>query len=356
MIVKSAAITRYIEACPAAGRVRAILCSRRRIDRAIIRRVFAPALRSDLSSPAFQPLAFLAPRYWPTWLGLGLLRLIAMLPYPAQLLVGRRLGDLTRLFSPRRQQVARRNFELCFPELDAAERERLVRLTFQSVGITLAETALSWWGSDAKLKSLYRIEGLEHLEAALRRGKGALLLGGHYTTLEISGRLLAFHCDAVQPIYKPARNPLFNAMMVASRSKLFDGLLGNKDMRTIVRSLKQNKVVWYAPDQDFRRAQNVFAPSMGIVAASLNMTPRLAKVSRAAVLPFYSQRLPGKQGYLIRIMPPFEDFPSGDDVADTTRINAAIERQVREAPEQYLWLHRRFKTRPPGEKDLYSTK
>jgi len=279
-----------------------------------------------------------------------------MLPYPAQLVVGRRLGDLAMLSSKWRRRVVLINLELCFPELSKAERQRLMRLTFQSVGITLAETALSWWGSEAKLQRLHRIEGLDYLQAALSRGKGVLLLGGHYTTLEISGRLLALHCDAVQPIYKPARNKMFNAMMVASRSRLFDGLLDNKDMRTIIRSLKQNKVVWYAPDQDFSRAQNVFAPFMGIDAASLNMTPRLAKVSGAAVLPFYSQRLPGNQGYLIRIMPPFENFPSGDDIADTTRINAAIERQVRDAPEQYLWLHRRFKTRPAGEKSLYPPK
>jgi KDO2-lipid IV(A) lauroyltransferase len=306
-----------------------------------------------LTATAFKATDYLHPRFWPTWFGIGLLRLIAAMPYPAQLFVGRRLGDLAYLVPSRRRRVARINLELCFPELDANERDRLLRLTFQSVGITLAETALSWWGSEAKLKSLYRIEGFEHLQAALRQGKGALLLGGHYTTLEISGRFMAFHCDALQPIYKPARNKLFNALMVALRSSHYDGLLGNKDMRSILRSLKDNKVVWYAPDQDFGRAQNVFAPFMGVIAASLNMTTRLAKVSRAPVLPFYSQRLPGSEGYLIRIMPPFEDFPSGDDVADTTRINAAIERQVREAPEQYLWLHRRFKTRPPGEKRLY---
>jgi KDO2-lipid IV(A) lauroyltransferase len=306
-----------------------------------------------LTRTAFEATDYLHPRFWPTWVGIGLLRLLAAMPYPLQLFVGRRLGDLVYLSSRRRRQVVRINLEMCFPDLDADERNRLLRLTFRSVGITLAETAFSWWGSEARLKSLYRIEGVEHLQDALRQGKGVLLLGGHYTTLEISGRLLAFHTDALQPIYKPARNKLFNALMIASRGKLFDGLLTNKDMRSILRSLKDNKVVWYAPDQDFGRAQNVFAPFMGVTAASLNMTTRLAKVSGAPVLPFYSRRLPANEGYLIRVMPPFEDFPSGDDVADTTRINAAIERQVREAPEQYLWLHRRFKTRPPGEKEFY---
>lgn len=284
------------------------------------------------------------------------MRLVAAMPYAVQLFIGRRLGDLTYLLAPQRRQVARINLELCFPELDAGARQRLLRLSFQSVGISLTESAFSWWGSEARLRRVYRLEGIEHLNDALRQGKGVLLLGGHYTTLEISGRFLAFHTKDLQPIYKPARNSLFNAVMVDSRSRLFDDLLLNRDMRTIIRNLRNNKVVWYAPDQDFGRAQTVFAPFMGISAASLTMTSRLAKASGAPVLPFYSQRLPGKQGYLIMLMPPLKDFPSGDDSTDSARINQAIEQQVRAAPEQYLWLHRRFKTRPPGEKEIYPPK
>jgi len=216
------------------------------------------------------------------------------------------------------------------------------------------ETAFSWWGSETRLQNLYHLEGEEHLQNALQQGKGALLLGGHYTTLEISGRFLAFHTNDLQPIYKPARNQLFNTLMVVSRSRLFDRLLANREFRTILRSLKDNKVVWYAPDQDFGREQSVFAPFMGVSTATLTMTSRLAKSSGAPVLPFYSQRLPGSEGYLIKLLPPLQNFPSGDDVADSTLINETIEQQVRNAPEQYLWLHRRFKTRPPGEENIYS--
>ena len=144
--------------------------------------------------------------------------------------------------------------------------------------------------------------------------------------------------------------------MAQSRTRLFDDLLNNRDMRTIVRNLKRNKLIWYAPDQDFGRAQTVFAPFMGTQAASLTMTSRLAKLSGSAILPFYSERLPGSQGYVIRVAPELEGFPSGDDVEDATRINAAIEEQVRAAPEQYLWLHRRFKTRPEGEPPIYPPK
>lgn len=303
---------------------------------------------------SFKPSAYLHPRFWAMWVGIGLLRLCAALPYALQLFIGRRIGDLIYLVVARRRHIAGRNLALCFPELDDDARHRLMRECFRSTGITLMETAFSWWGSEARLRKMYRIEGEEHLQNALQQGKGIILLGAHYTTLEISGRFLAFHCDGLQPIYKPARNPLFNAVMVASRSRLFDGLLPNREFRTILRSLKDNKIIWYAPDQDFGADQSVFAPFMGVATASLTMTSRLARLSRAPVLPFYSQRLANAEGYLIRIHPPLQDFPSGDDVADATLINEIIERQVRIAPEQYLWLHRRFKTRPPGEKDIYA--
>ena len=306
------------------------------------------------STQDFKVSAFLHPRYWLTWIGIGLLRLLAAMPFPLQLFIGRRVGDLMYALLPGRRHIVRRNLELCFPDKEPGERQRIMRECFQSIGCSAIESAFSWWGSDARLKKLYRIEGEEHLRAALEAGRGALLLGGHYTTLEISGRLLAFHTNALQPIYKPARNALFNAVIVASRSRLFDELLFNRDFRTVLRGLKNNKIVWYAPDQDFRRSQHVFAPFMGIQAASLTMTSRLAKASRAPVLPFYSQRLPGNEGYLIKLLPPLRDFPSGDDVEDATRINETIEQQVREAPEQYLWMHRRFKTRPPGEDDIYA--
>ncbi len=303
---------------------------------------------------SFKASAFLHPRFWLTWIGLGLLRLIASMPYAVQLFIGRRLGDLMFGLLARRRQIARRNLELCFPELEADVRHRLLRSCLQSVGISVMEAAFSWWGSETRLQNLYRLEGEEHLQDALEQGKGVLLLGGHYTTLEISGRFLAFHTNDLQPIYKPAHNQLFNAVMVASRSRLFDKLLFNREFRTILRSLKDNKVVWYAPDQDFSGGRYVFAPFMGIPATTLTMTSRLAKSSGASVLPFYSQRLPGSEGYLIKLLQPLPDFPSGDDVTDATRINETIEQQVRNAPEQYLWLHRRFKTRPPGEEDIYS--
>jgi KDO2-lipid IV(A) lauroyltransferase len=200
---------------------------------------------------------------------------------------------------------------------------------------------------------LVRYEGSENLARAREHGRGVFLLGGHYTTLELSGRLMCLFTNDINPIYKPASNAVFNLLMTRYRSRIYDNLLSNTDMRAMLRALKQGKIIWYAPDQDFGRRRSVFAPFMGVSAATLTMTSRLAQRAGAPVLPFYSERLPGTRGYEIRVGPPLENFPSGDDVADATAINQAIEVQVRRTPEQYLWGHRRFKTRPPGERKLY---
>jgi KDO2-lipid IV(A) lauroyltransferase len=302
---------------------------------------------------AFHPLDYLSPRYWPTWLGLLLLRLTILLPYNLLLKLASGLGCLLYALIPSRRHIAEVNVALCFPELDQEARTRLVKRNYASTVMALFESGLSWWGSDRRLRSLYRIEGLENYQTAITKNKGLLLLGGHYTTLEISGRLLAFHIDKVQPIYKRAHNALVDAIMTTTRRRILDDLLSNTDLRAIVRSLRKGKVVWYAPDQDFGRERSVFAPFMGVETATLTATARLAKLSGAPIVPFYSERLPGNQGYLIKILPELENFPSGDDVTDATLVNQVIEQQVRAAPEQYLWLHRRFKTRPEGEADLY---
>ncbi|HEY9148992.1 MAG TPA: lipid A biosynthesis acyltransferase, partial [Gammaproteobacteria bacterium] len=157
-------------------------------------------------------------------MGLGLLRLSLLLPFPAMLWLGRRLGSLLYRLVGSRRSVTLTNLRLCFPEMAEAERQELARASFVSAAIALFEGVLSWWGSDSRLKPLYRIEGLEHLEAARQAGKGVILLGGHYTTLEISGRFLAYHVDGLQPIYKPAKNALFEAVMASSRKRLFDDL------------------------------------------------------------------------------------------------------------------------------------
>lgn len=300
----------------------------------------------------FQPRRFLAPRYWGTWLAIGLLRLMIIPPYRWQVHIGAGLGYLFYALGKSRRRVAQTNIARCFPELSAAEQAALVRRNFRATGIALQETLLAWWGRDEVLRPLVEIEGLEHLQAAQAQGKGVLLLGAHFTSLEISGRLLSFF-HPVYAMYRRHNNPLMEAIIKHSREGFLEGLVERRDMRRMIRLLREGKVVWYAPDQDFGSRSSVFAPFFGIPTASLVMTSKLARVSGAPVLPFFSQHTEDNRGYRLIIRPPLEDFPSGDDVADATRVNTIIEEQVRKAPEQYLWVHRRFKTRPPGEAPFY---
>lgn len=310
---------------------------------------------SDNSSP-YQARYFLNPRYWPLWLAIGLLYLTSLLPYRAILGLGYALGWLGFYLAPQRRRVMRTNIRLAYPDLDDVATRQLVKKTFYSSTLMLFEMMWAWWASDKKLQRLIRYEGFDNLHAAEAQGKGVILLGSHFSTLEIQGRLIAYKADNVFPTYKRAHNSLFELLMTHNRRRMNKGLVASSDMRGILKLLKQKQVIWYAPDQDFGSERSVFAPFMGVQTATLTMTARLAKVSGAPVLPLYCERLPGTQGYLMRIGPDLAPFPTGDDVQDATMINAAIEQQVRRVPEQYLWGHRRFKTRPRGDKQLYPLK
>ena len=302
--------------------------------------------------PTFQVKNFLAPKYWFTWLGLVILRLSTYLPYAWILSLGRGLGWLGFYLLPQRRRITRTNIGLAFPELDKKTRQKLVRQNFCFATQAVFESALAWWASEQRLKSLVRVEGLEHVDAALEKGKGVILLGGHYTTLEMGGRLVALYIKGFGT-YKRAHNPLFEAVMAGNRQRYFAGLIRSTDMRSILRRLKDNKVIWYAPDQDFGIQHSVFAPFMGVPTATLTITARLAERSGSQVLPFYSEQLAGNKGYVLRIAPPLQNYPSDNDIVDATTVNQAIEDQVRRAPAQYLWGHRRFKTRPHGEALFY---
>ena len=294
------------------------------------------------------------PRFWPTWLGLGLLWLLAQLPYRVLLIIGQLLGVLIWAFDAERRRITRTNLRLCFPQMDPHSLRRLALESFYSTGMAIVESALTWWGSDRKVNPLLHVQGIEHYHAAMQQGKGALLLGGHYATLEMGGRIMLRHAQNFYPTFKQARDPLFNWMMQSQRIKRHGGLVNSSNIREVLKILRKNIALWYAPDQDFGMTSSVFAPFMGVPAATLTMTSRLAKASGAPVLPWYCERLSNGQGYLVRIEPPLQNFPTGDDVRDATTVNAVIEAQVRRTPEQYLWGHRRFKTRPLGQPMVYA--
>ena len=277
---------------------------------------------------------------------------LSQLPYGWQLLIGRQLGHLFCRLAPGRRHIAATNLSLCFPALDAAARETILAEQFASLGIGVLEMASSWWGSDRQLQKLAHIEGLEHLQRAQDRGHGVILLSAHFTTLEIGGRLLSgvapFHV-----MYRPHKNVAFESVLRKARTRHFEKAITRGDLRGMLNSLKQNVPVWYAPDQDNGRGQSVFVPFFGVSAATITGTSRLARISKAAVVPFFQTRLPDKQGYQLTLYPALEDFPGESVAADTARINRIIEARVREQPGQYLWAHRRFKTRPEGEAGVY---
>ncbi len=312
-------------------------------------------MNKKASEQTFSWQEYLAPKFWPSWLGLAGMRILAMLPYRLQLFFGKIIGHLFYRVARYRREIAQTNIALCFPELSPAEQEKLVRKHFHSLGISISETAMNWWGSEKKLKKLVTIKNLDNLDNALKQGKGAIILGAHYTTLEISARLFTFY-HKFAGSYQKFRNPLFDQLTYNGRERIFDQVFDRSDIRKIFRYIKQNNCMWIATDQDTGLENTVFVPFFGQQAATQTAASRMAKVTKAPVVPYVSRRLDNARGYEIEFFPALENFPSGSLEEDAIRTNQFIEDQVRKAPEQYLWVHRRFKTRPEGMPKLYRRK
>ena len=306
-----------------------------------------------MDRPRFRA-AFFHPRFWLLWLGLGLLWLVVQLPYKAQLCIGRVLGALMYRVAGDRRRIAARNLELCFPEKSSAEREQLLKDNFASTGIAFFEMAMSWWWSKPRLARLAHIEGLEHLKQAQREGKGVILMAFHFTTLEIGAALLGQQ-HTIDGMYREHNNPLFDFIQRRGRERHnVDSLAVERDdVRGMLKLLRSGRAIWYAPDQDYGAKQSIFVPLFGIEAATVTATSKFARLGKAQVVPFTQQRLADGSGYKLVIPPPLSNFPGESDEVDCLRINQWVERAIRECPEQYLWAHRRFKTRPPGEPKLY---
>ena len=293
------------------------------------------------------------PQHWPAWFGLGVIWLIARLPWRLALRMGAALGAPMRVLMRSRRRVAERNIALCFPELETTARAALVREHFADLGRMFAEFALSWMASDRAFACIpHRIDGLEHLANAKAQGRGVLLVGAHFSHLELCARLIAQQVP-LAGLYREHGSPVFEWAVKRRRLRYAQAMFGRKELRATIKHLKQGGALWYAPDQDMRGKDSVFAPFFSIPAATITATHHLARLSGAAVIPFVHRRLANGEGYTIRLDAPLDGFPSNDVVADTTRINARIETMIRQAPAQYLWIHKRFKTRPPGERSLY---
>lgn len=299
------------------------------------------------------PPRLLHPRHWPTWIVMGVLWLIAQAPYRTQMAIGRALGRLAYHTIRRRRHVAECNLVLCLPELSPPERRTLLRRHFESLGMGIIELPMSWWAPAAAVDGRLTLEGLEHLQAVQARGQGAILLSGHFTSIDICGRLLA-PCIDMDILFRPQDNAVIEHFLGGHRKRRFAHAIERHDIRGMVRALRQGRTIWYAPDQNYRGSNSALVPFFGHPAPTNTGTARLARMTGAAVLPFYMERRRDTGRYIVRIDPPLEDFPSSDPIADTARQNRILEGQIRRCPEQYLWVLERFKKRPAPLPDVYA--
>ena len=297
-------------------------------------------------------LHFAHPLYWPVWSAFGLLWLITRLPYRVQLKIGAGIGMLAYYLPTKLKPITAVNIKLCFPELTPKQQTQLIKKNFASLGIGIMEAAMAWWLPDNKLQCKARITGYEHVAEAYAKGKGIILLGPHFTCLEMIARLLGMHYSFTI-LYRPHKKRLLAYIQERFRVKNNVRYIPRHKVRDLFRSLESNQAIWYAYDVDGGDRRGVFAPFFDISTSSLTSVSRIAEKSNAAVIPISFYRLDDEASYEIKLSAALENFPSGDLVADATRLNAVIEKAIREKPEQYVWQYKRFKTRPPGEKRFY---
>jgi KDO2-lipid IV(A) lauroyltransferase len=295
--------------------------------------------------------AFLNPKYWPTWLGIGILRVFEPLPLALLHRLGRAFGLFVHLFPTPFRRIGRRNIELALPELDANTRAAILREHFAGLGCALFETAVSWWSSNERIRHVTMMTGLEHLKAAQDTGRGVLLLSAHFNSIEIGCRALAARMP-LSVMYRPTKNLLLGEFVHSRRGVQTKRAIPRDDVRTLIKALKDGDIVWYAPDQSFRKKGAQMVTFFGIPAATNTATSRIAGMTNALVLPYFFERLPGG-GYRGTIHPPLDNFPTGDPVADSERFNRIVEAEVRRMPAQYLWIHRRFKGLTPDYPRYY---
>jgi len=299
-------------------------------------------------------IKFLHPRYWLIWLAVFLLRAIVLLPQSQRMWIGRQVGLLLYHISPKRRAVAAKNIELCFPDFQQQDIDKTVKKHFLSLGMSLIDNAACWWKSDRSIKDLAQIEGLEHLDKAVKEGRSVILLASHFNMLEFGLRLLKTNTSyPVFAVYQPNSNPLLDKLILEGRERNAKGMISYKEIRKMIRYLKQGQIIWYAPDQGYMGKYSEMVPFFGIPAASNTATSRLAKLSGAAVIPFFVRQSEDYKSYQLSLYPPMEEFPTNDPIADTERYHHLIEQEITKAPEQYLWVHRRFKNRPEQYPDVY---
>ena len=290
------------------------------------------------------------PQHWPMWFGLGVFRLASELPWSVQRALAKLLGAFTYHVIPIRRHVVLVNLQLCFPEKSAAEIRAIARAHYDSLALGLFETCCGWWSEPKRLPP-HRIVGREHLAQAAAQGKGVVLLTAHFTTLELCARMMNEQFD-LGCLYRDPNNPVLAAHMRVQREKHVSIAIHFDDLKGLIRALRSGHAIWYAPDQGKRTKLSEILPFFGVPAITNTATGKLAAMTGSPVVPYFARREPDST-YTLTVLPALENFPTADANADAVRINQLIEQHVRQAPAQYLWVHKRFKARGPDYPEVY---
>ncbi|MGF1687370.1 LpxL/LpxP family Kdo(2)-lipid IV(A) lauroyl/palmitoleoyl acyltransferase [Photobacterium japonica] len=307
---------------------------------------------SKSTSPRFS-WTFLTPRNWPTLLLILTMYLISWLPYTWLRRLGQGIGRTAMRLMKKRRFTIERNLALCFPDMSTAEREAIIKQNIDNAGLALFETAMAWFWSDARVNRHVRIEGMEYMEQLEREGKGVVCIAVHSMNLELGARAFGIHKSA-SGVYRPNNNPCYDYFQHKGRSRSNRTLIDRRDVKGMLKALRNGARVWYAPDHDYGRRRATFAPLFAVENACTTMgTSLLVDNSGCEVLSFTMVRESDSGQYVIRISPTYADFPRDQPEEAAAYVNKIVESSIMQAPEQYMWLHRRFKTRPEGEPSLY---
>lgn len=299
--------------------------------------------------PPFQ-MAFLHPKFWGLWLGLGIFRLILCLPYPILVKIGLGLGKLfSKLgFGKKRLRIAKKNLELCFPDYSEQQIQQILAKNTESVGMAIIETGMAWFWSDKRILKWSKIEGLEHLKNP-PQGTGIIFVGVHFLTLELGARIVGLHHQGIG-VYRPNDNPLLDWIQFRGRVRSNKAMLDRKDLRGMIKALKAGETIWYAPDHDYGRKNSVYVPFFAFPTACTTAGTRmlLRSAPNSIVVPFTPMRNDDFSGYTVKISPMVDFSDCDDDISTATKMNKVIEQEIMQAQSQYMWLHRRFKHLPDG--------
>ena len=294
---------------------------------------------------------FIHPKYFLTWILILLMRVGVFVPFRLQVFFGKIIGKLIYPLMTELRKTAYSNVSNCFPGKKQPQVTLLVKQHFEAIGISLFETANAYFASDKKIKKMLIIVNEQHFTEALKKEGGIILLCSHFMPLMLGSRALLIK-HTIANIYRPQNNKLFDKVMVKGYLKNGAVMIKSTDTRSIIKAINNSLPIWYAPDQDLGRNNSVFAPLFGIQTATALATSRLAKNNNTRVIPYSFVRT--KHGYEMSFDKPLKNYPSGDAIKDASETNQILEKQILKNPEQYLWIHRRFKTRPEGEESFYS--